>query len=147
ESVTEHETLAAIQHQLEPMRTAMSTLRYGDRLSNAPGSRQPSNAPKIKRKAEPLTSAPEIVVGETSMGRDTMAAITSELIPSSGPRASIPDKQSEEQPSAPVHPAEKPVPFAIFEMMTFVVQGSEATQLSSKTLRRRFVERYLLQQL
>ena len=38
-------------------------------------------------------------------------------------------------------------PFAIFEMLTFVVQGPETASLSSEALRRRFVEEHLLQRL
>jgi hypothetical protein len=153
ESVAGRETLAAIQHQLEPMRAQQTTLSYGDRLSNAPGARTPSFAPRVPHaKAAPLASSPEITMSQTAMGRETLAAIASELAPSSGPRASVPDRASlpdrahDEHPSRPT-PASEPTPFAIFEMMTFVVQGSEATQLSSEALRRRFVERHLLHRL
>ena len=71
-----------------PIRPEQDTLNYGDRISNAPGSRTPSRAP--------------------------------------APR-----------------PEPAPAPLAIFEMLTFVVQGADVASLSSEAVRRRFVEEHL----
>ena len=83
------ETLALITDLARQIRPEQSTLDYGDRIANAPGSRTPSQAPA----------------------------------PLSSPKAEI--------------------PFAIFEMLTFVVQGPEIAHLSSDALRRRFVDEHL----
>jgi hypothetical protein len=99
------ETLALIVEQARPLRPPQSTLSYGDRISNAPGARTPSQAP-----------AP-------SVGPDLAT------------RAKPPESGAAE------------APFAIFEMLTFVVQGPEIAQLSSDAVRRRFVEEHLLHRL
>ena len=51
------ETLALIADLARPMRAAQSTLDYGDRISNAPGSKTPSRAPREPRAQAPLGAA------------------------------------------------------------------------------------------
>jgi hypothetical protein len=99
------ETLALIVEEARPLRPPQSTLSYGDRISNAPGARTPSQAPAP-------SAAPDLAT-----------------------RAKPPESGTAE------------APFAIFEMLTFVVQGPEIAQLSSDPVRRRFVEEHLLHRL
>lgn len=95
------ETLALIADMAQQVRPEQTTLNYGDRISNAPGAKTPSQAPR------PISSG-------AALGGAESAA---------------------------------PAPFAIFEMLTFVVQGAEIAHLSSEAVRRRFVEEHLLQRL
>ena len=83
------ETLALITDLARQVRPEQATLNYGDRISNAPGSKTPSQAP------------------------------------------------------TPISRRQADVPFAIFEMLTFVVQGPEIAHLSSDSQRRRFVKEHL----
>ncbi len=88
------ETLALIAELARPGRGLQSTLDYGDRISNAPGSKTPSRAPAAPKSPSPLSAT-----------------------------------------------------LAIFEMLSFVVQGADAASLASEAQRRRFVEAHLLQRL
>jgi hypothetical protein len=47
------ETLALIEDLARPMRAPQSTLDYGDRISNAPGSKTPSRAPMAPKRPRP----------------------------------------------------------------------------------------------
>ncbi len=128
------DTLALIAGSTQPGRAEQSTLSYGDRISNAPGAKTPSLVPApapFSAKVAALGSAPEISIGESTVGRETLAVISAELAPSVRDGA---ETASE-------------APFAIFEMLTFVVQGRETASLSSEALRRRFVEEHLLHRL
>jgi hypothetical protein len=96
EAVAGRETLAAILEEASPApRAPQTTLPYGDRVSNAPGAKTPSTAPR---------------------------------------------------PAAPA-PASAASGVEIFEMMTYVVRGIEASRLSSDALRRQFVAENLLSRL
>jgi hypothetical protein len=158
------DTMALIAGAVQPVRAEQSTLSYGDRISNAPGAKTPSRAPGPLQpiaRGMPQSSAPEIIIGESAVGRETMAVITAELVPSAralpaSPAAAPASLPSPDSP-APVASARaealtidesaNETPFAIFEMLTFVVQGPETASLSSEALRRRFVEEHLLQRL
>lgn len=107
---------------------------------------------------------PEISVVEGPAGRETLALIAEEARPlrtpqdtlnygdriSNAPGAKTPSRMpaptSEPDPTALSSGAGE-MPFAIFEMLTFVVQGPEIAQLSSEAVRRRFVEEHLLHRL
>jgi hypothetical protein len=55
------ETLALIADNTRPMRDSQTTLDYGDRISNAPGSQTPSRAPAAREASpSPLGAAPTI---------------------------------------------------------------------------------------
>ena len=153
------ETLALIADAVQPARGVQSTLSYGDRISNAPGAKTPSRAPgplHSPTRAATQSSTPEISIGESAVGRETLAVITSELVPStrqaptpgapSGPEAA-PASSSARAEALTIDESATEAPFAIFEMLTFVVQGPETASLSSEALRRRFVEEHLLQRL
>jgi hypothetical protein len=156
------ETLALIAGAAQPVpvpvRAEQSTLSYGDRISNAPGAKTPSLVPSPLHsvaRTPAQSSAPEISIGESAVGRETLAVITAELVPSAR-LGSAPTITVEPSPSSSVSArAQTPTrgesaneaPFAIFEMLTFVVQGPETASLSSEALRRRFVEEHLLQRL
>jgi hypothetical protein len=84
-----------------------------------------------------VETAPEISVRQVPAGRETLAAIEAEL-------------RGEE--AVPVPPADRPAAqpteaLEIFEMVTFVVRGSDAARLSTEALRRRFAEERLLRRL
>lgn len=103
ESVAGRDTLAAIAEELSgPARPKQSTLRYGDRIANAPGAHLPSRPPLAPRHRAP-TSAPAA------------------------------------SPVAAAAPA-----LQIFELVTFIVRGSEAHDLGTEAERRSFVEQHLL---
>lgn len=90
-------------------------------MSNAPGAKTPRTGV--------MHSAPEITIGQTSVGRETLAAIHEEL-------------------NAPAESVEAElVPATIFEMATFVVSGPNPSELSSEAARRGFVEQRLLHRL
>jgi hypothetical protein len=100
EAVAGRETLAAILEEARPdVRPPQTTLPYGDRVSNAPGAKTPSTAPRARGTASATATA----------------TATSSV--------------------------------EIFEMMTYVVRGIEASKLSSETLRRQFVAENLLSRL
>ncbi len=94
---------------------------------------------------------PEVSVVEGPVGRETLALITEMARPirseqdtlnygdriSNAPGARTPSRA----PAPRLEPV--PVPLAIFEMLTFVVQGAEIASLSSEAVRRRFVEEHL----
>lgn len=152
------DTLALIAEGAEPMRAPQTTLSYGDRISNAPGAKTPSRVPAPRHRAgraPTQSSAPEISIGESAVGRETLAVITAELLPSPPEPEVAPHAEPSPVPapaSARAEPAATgesigEAPFAIFEMLTFVVQGPETASLSSEALRRRFVEEHLLQRL
>lgn len=115
------ETMAAIAEELaESMRPRQNTLPYADKISNAPGARSPSRAPKPPPPAEPPVPArparkaddgPEITIGAEA---------------------------------APLTPRLAPEVLEIFELLTFIVRGSGVGDLSTDALRRRFVEAHLL---
>lgn len=99
ESVAGRETLAAILEEARPDgRAPLNTLRYGDRVSNAPGAKTPSTAPLATPAAAVATPAAAVAAAGVE----------------------------------------------IFEMMTYVVRGADASRLSSEVLRRSFVEEHLL---
>jgi hypothetical protein len=104
------------------------------------------------------TSSPEITVREGVAGRETLAAILEEAKPDArAPQATLPygDRVSNAPGAKTPSTAPLPVPvpvapgtatstLEIFEMMTYVVRGADASRLSSETLRRHFVEEHLL---
>ena len=158
ETIAGRETLAAIAEESRPGRSEQTTLSYGDRISNAPGAKTPSRMPAPLHsvpRTPPQSSAPEISIGEGAVGRETLAMITAELVPTPAePKAAsarVAPPQSETRAArAEAHTIDETAneaPFAIFEMLTFVVQGPETASLSSEALRRRFVEEHLLQRL
>lgn len=140
ETLAGRETLAAISEELQqPPRGPMATLRYGDRISNAPGARVPS--------APPFDTGPEISITSSSVGRDTLAAINEDLTapvteePTTGVRSRT---QEREPPRSSIQPTSAAID--VFEMMTFVARG-EVSELASTTARRAFVEERLLHRL
>jgi hypothetical protein len=161
ETVAGRDTLALIADAASPVRPAQTTLSYGDRISNAPGARAPSRVPEPLHsvaRTPPQSSAPEISVVQGSVGRETLAAITAELIPSARaePARAVPAEESKapvvsnastRREALTIDESANEAPFAIFEMLTFVVQGPETASLSSEALRRRFVEEHLLHRL
>lgn len=146
------ETLALIAEAVQPVRPVQTTLSYGDRISNAPGAKTPSRMPGLGRlaaRAPSQASAPEIKISESELGRETMAVIAAELAPSTRDVQTSPSEPSlnARAEALTIDDTASESPFAIFEMLTFVVQGPEVAHLSSDALRRRFVEEHLLQRL
>jgi hypothetical protein len=118
----------------------------------------------------PEGSQPEILVAYKPAGRETLEAITGELVPlpakfereSSSPEITVRESTIERDtlaaimaeaatapapgpqvvPSAESRPALAPL--EIFEMATFVVRGGDVARLASESLRRSFVEEHLL---
>ncbi len=105
---------------------------------------------------------------EGPVGRETLALIAEEARPLRAPQSTLnygdrisnaPGAKTPSRAPAPLVQRESPIrtagpessaaeaPFAIFEMLTFVVQGPEIAQLSSEAVRRRFVEEHLLHRL
>jgi hypothetical protein len=124
ETVAGRETLAAIAEELRPQglmpRAPLSTLGYGDRISNAPGNPNPAVA-------RYLDGPPEVSVRESIAGRDTLAAIDREL--------ALPRE------------ATLPANLELLEMMTFIVRGAGVEGLVSETMRSRLVRERLLHRL
>lgn len=129
ETLAGRETLGAIAAELRNVpRSPVTTRPYGDRISNAPGAKAPPR--------NPMATAPEIDVRQTTIGRDTMAAIHGEL-------ASEEPPNEDEAPTSSVLSAQT---VELYEMMTFVAKGDVA-QLSSTSARRHFVNERLLHRL
>lgn len=140
----------------------------------ATNSDEPSSKPP---RVPHQTSQPEIRVAYTPAGRQTLDAITDELVPLPLPAVTEREESSPEivvretfaerdtlaaiiaeaaGPEELIAPALAPRDAApapatssleIFEMITFVVRGIESAKLSSDALRRRFAEEHLLKRL
>jgi len=123
---------------------------------------KPDEPSKPERaKPAPQTSQPDIRVAYTPAGRQTLEAISDELIPlplpvldseESGPEIMVRESFAERDTLAAIiaeaaKPQESTNGMEIFEMVTFVVRGVEAAMLSSEALRRRFVEGHLIERL
>jgi len=117
ETVAGRETLAAIAEELRTPavggRSLLTTLGYGDRVSNAPGNPSPATA-------HYLDGGPEVSVRETVAGRETLATIEREL--ARNPAASLDGSKLE-----------------VLEMLTFIVRGPNIEELLSERARTRFV--------
>jgi hypothetical protein len=96
------------------------------------------------------SSSPEITVREGTIERDTLAAIMAEAGATSDAEAT----PLVNAPSAPT--PSRPAPSAatgaqpsveIFEMMTYVLRGTDVARLATDASRRAFVEEYLLARL
>jgi hypothetical protein len=124
------ETLAAIAEELaENMRPRQNTLRYADRIPNAPGAKAPrkkSDRPRAQATAAaPAVAAPAVPPGPA------------EAAPAADSAPATPALQAE--PQAEV--------LEIFELLTFIVRGNKVGDLSTEGVRRRFVEQHLLHRL
>lgn len=106
--------------------------------------------------------APVIEISEAPAGRETMAAIAEELANEVRPRqntlpyddkiSNAPGAKSPSRMPAPiVAPVSQPGVAAdsveIFELLTFIIRGNAAFDLSTDALRRRFVGEHLLHRL
>ena len=121
---------------------------------------------------QPGGSIPEIKIGYTPAGRETLEAITDELIPlpvsfereSSSPEITVREGVIErdtlaaimEEAGAGLSPEPAAAPPAatpatstleIFEMATYLIRGGDISRLASEALRRSFVEENLLARL
>jgi hypothetical protein len=96
---------------------------------------------------------PEVSVVEGPVGRETLALIADLARPIRSEQTTlnygdrISNAPGARTPSRAPMPLVTPTsaPLAIFEMLTFVVQGAEIASLSSEAVRRRFIEEHLLQ--
>jgi hypothetical protein len=125
-------------------------------------------APQAELTSETPDDAPEVSFAEGPVGRETLALIAEEARPLRAPQSTLnygdrisnaPGAKTPSRAPAPLSAGEPKAraassessaaeaPFAIFEMLTFVVQGPEIAQLSSDAVRRRFVEEHLLHRL
>lgn len=146
ETLAGRETLGAIAQELRfAPRDPITTKRYGDRISNAPGSRTPAFSRR--------DSSPEISVAPTPAGRETLAAINEELgrdlddEPTTLVRSRV-GIADHDAPNSTVQstPASETSAIEVFEMMTFVARGN-LSQLGSMRARREFVEERLMHRL
>ena len=102
-----------------------------------------------------LDDGPEVSVVEGPAGRDTLALIEELSPPMRAEQVTldygdhISNAPGSKTPSRvpPPRAAATALPLAIFEMLTFVVQGAEIASLSSEAVRRKFVEQHLLRRL
>lgn len=98
---------------------------------------------------------PEVSVVEGPAGRETLALIADLAGPMRAEQATldygdrISNAPGAQTPGTEPSGADAPsaLPLAIFEMLTFVVQGAEIASLSSEAVRRGFVEQHLLRRL
>jgi len=118
------ETLAAISDELSPPpRARQDTLPYADKIKNAPGARSPSRVP-----APP---APPAIVAAAKA-------------PESAPPSDVPDEVTVKLQRPVLVPRSAAEAIEIFELLTFIVRGSEVGDLSTDAARRKFVEQHLL---
>jgi hypothetical protein len=126
-------------------------------------------------RAPPQASQPEIRVAYQPAGRETLEAISAELVPlpgaferaSSSPEISVRegvierdtlaaimeeagaglDVQETSAPAAAIPRASTTDALEVFELLTYVVRGGDVARLASEGLRRKFVEEHLLKRL
>jgi len=113
--------------------------------------------PVARKKAKVAVDddGPEVSVVEGPVGRETLALIAEMARPMRDEQATldygdrIQNAPGAKTPSrAPIAaPKASRAPLAIFEMVTFVVQGADVATLASEAQRRRFVEEHLIQRL
>jgi len=119
------ETMQAIAEELaHEMRPRQHTLRYDDKIKNAPGARSPSRRPAPQGQAH-HPAPPRSSERRAAKSEDA------------------PEVTVTEQP-APETPRLAPEALEIFELLTFIIRGSNVGDLSTDALRRRFVEEHLL---
>jgi hypothetical protein len=134
EAVMGRETHAAIERELHATRGPLTTLRYGDRLANAPGAKTPSSSPGPRKQLP--SQGPEIIVTQGPIGRETQAAIEHELgIGVSAGTDGSPDAVSGLDACD------------VYEMVTFVIKSGDISGLTGADGRRAFVESRLLHRL
>jgi len=115
ESPIGRETMAAITRELTDIaRPRQDTLPYEDQIKNAPGARSPSRAP-----APPLEAAAPL------------------------PAEDPPDEVTIKLQTKGLKPRPAPQKLEIFELLTFIVRGSDVGDLSTDTQRRKFVQEHL----
>jgi hypothetical protein len=118
------ETLAAIAEELSaPPRARQDTLPYADQIKNAPGARSPSRAP-----------APPTPVPQTPIAAPASAPASLAL--------EAPDEVTIRLPAPPVDAQSTTI--EIFELLTFIVRGTNVGDLSTDAARRKFVQGHLL---
>jgi hypothetical protein len=131
-------------------------VRYGpagrDTLAEIVGELAPDARPPKSPGIEPT-----LTVGEAFVERETLAAIHAELISeaheaaSPVPRHSPPHPVEPPRPNRVPRPESRPAPTAapteIFQLLTFVVRGTDVSRLASERARRQFVEQTLLERL
>jgi hypothetical protein len=111
--------------------------------------------PSARRAPEPPPASnddegPEVSVVEGPVGRETLALIAEMARPIRSQQTTlnygdrISNAPGAKTPSRAPMPPVAAAPLAIFEMLTFVVQGAAIASLSSEAVRRRFVEEHLL---
>jgi hypothetical protein len=123
------DTLAAIENELGAApRARQNTVPYEDKIKNAPGARSPSRAPVPPRRKTPPPAAR--AVSEPDDAPDEVTIRTK--LPAVAP------------PTPAAAPSAGPAALEIFELLTFIVRGSNVGDLSTDALRRRFVQEHLL---
>ena len=114
------DTMAAIAEELaDAMRPRLNTLPYGDKIKNAPGAKSPSKMPAPRDTPSPAVperhdDGPEVTVTTSTLD------------------------------APPPTPRLAPEELEIFELLTFIIRGNKASDLSTDAVRRRFVEQHLL---
>jgi hypothetical protein len=97
------------------------------------------------------SSSPEITIREGVIERDTLAAIMEEAGATADadatPLVNAPAIARSTRASAPDSAPAAALALEIFEMVTYVVRGTDVTRLATESLRRSFVEEYLLARL
>jgi hypothetical protein len=105
--------------------------------------------PDARRARDAPSAEPTLTVGESFVEQETMAAIHAELVTEAtaqhsaqgAPRVPRPSSQPRAEAAASGQPVE------IFELVTFVVRGTDVSRLASERARRQFVEQALLERL
>jgi len=97
------------------------------------------------------SSSPEITVREGAIERDTLAAIMEEAGATAEadatPLVNVPAVARTARASVPDSAPGAALALEIFEMVTYVVRGTDVARLATESLRRSFVEEYLLSRL
>lgn len=126
--------------------------------------RNDNEGPRREKTAVPrATSQPEIRLGYAPAGRGTLDAINRELTTPNGDRESSSPEivvketvaerdtlsaiMEEARTAVGEIPIQEVAQLEVFEMLTFVVRGSEAQRMSSDASRQQFVQTHLLQRL
>jgi hypothetical protein len=142
-------------------------VRYGpagrDTLAEIVGELAPS-----LRRPKPAGTEPTLTVGEGFVEHETLAAIHAELLsdsdevvasavpadsaaPLEPPRPRVPRPESRPAPASPrlgAAAVQEPIAATqIFQLLTFVVRGTDVSRLASERARRQFVEQTLLERL
>jgi hypothetical protein len=145
-STAGRDTLAALEEELAAQRKSGGADAPVIEIAEAPAGRETlaaiaeelSAAQRPRQNTLPYGDRISNAPGAPAPNRPPIPRVLSKANVDDGPEITVDDRP------APLTPRQAPAQLEIFELLTFIVRGSGAGDLSSDALRRRFVEEHLL---